>query len=556
MMVNCNQLKVCIILHRFNKSSFVYDENSTEKKYDYMMPVGLSYITSYLKKNNFDVDFINLNHREGLIKDIIAKEFKNNKYDFVFIGSVSVYYPNIRDCIKYIRDISPNTKIVAGGGLVSSQPEIIFDLIKPDFIIIGEGEQTSVELLNCAIGDNDFSHVNGLGYKNNDGNLIVNDPRHPIMDLDSLPFPDHDNDGFNEYLDHLLPSDYVAFDRFDNPRYYPILMSRSCPYNCTFCYHPIGQKYRQRSIDNIMSEIIYVTKKYKINIFIGYDELFSNDEKRIIEFCKKFNDFRKTISWDIQWNFSLRVDNVNDKIVKIMKEAGCFMISLGLESYDHNILKSMKKHITPQQIDNAVRIITDNDVAIQGTFIFGDPAETMNSVKNTLNYYKHNRNILRSGVQLGFIMLFQGSHLYKYCVKNGLVTDEIEFIKNRAKDGFIFYEPVNLTDNLSDSDFKRVKSDVMDAVYTAGNYISPISSNIDNGTNEIHIRCPYCHKIFVVKNIPNPKWNAFQNIGCRYCNGRFEMVSKYYIIWIFLVKTIGFYNILTISRLFSKVVKK
>jgi anaerobic magnesium-protoporphyrin IX monomethyl ester cyclase len=549
-------MKICIILHRFNKSPFIYQENSTEKNYNYMMPIGLSYISASLKNNGFDVNFINLNHKEGLIKDIIKEEFSNKEYDCVFMGGLSFYYPNIRDYIKYIREVSSNTKIIVGGGLISSQPEIMFNLLRPDYVIIGEGEQTSVELINCIKDNGDFLKIDGLGFVNNMGNLIITNPRKPILDLDQLPFPDHDNDGFDEYLDNISPSDYVIFDKFDKPRYYPLLMSRSCPFGCTFCYHQLGSKYRQRSIDNIMEEIKYVTKKYKINIFMGYDELFSNDKNRIIDFCQKFNDFRKTIPWDIQWNCTLRVDNVNDEIIKIMKDAGCFMISLGLESYNNNVLISMKKHITPQQIDNAVRIITNNDVAIQGTFIFGDPAETMDSVRDTLEYYRKNRYILRGGVQLGFIMLFQGSPLYKYCIKKGLVTNEIAFIENRAKHGFIFHEPVNLTDNLSDNDFKKVKNYVMDAVYTAGNYISPISSNIDNGINEIHIRCPYCHKIFVVKNIPNPKWNAFQNIGCRYCNGRFEMASKYYIIWILLVKTIGFYNILTISRLFSKVVKK
>ena len=433
-------MKICILLPRFNKNPFVYDDKDNDKNYNYMFPLGLSYISASLKQNNYDVNFINLNHYKGLIKDIIDCEFKKNKYDFVFTGSLSFYYPNIKDYVKYIREISPTTKIVLGGGIISSQPTIMFNLIKPDYIVIGEGEQTVVELLKCIQTNGDLTQINGIGYINNNI-LIFTKPREPILNLDSLPFPDYESCGLDEYLNHLLPTNYIGFDTFDTPRIYPLLMSRSCPFECTFCYHQLGQKYRQRSIDNILDEIQFAVIKYKINIFTFYDELFSHDRSRIIDFCTKFNELRKTLPWVIKWNCALRVDNIDDELVKIMKNSGCFMISFGLESYSNVILKSMKKHITPEQINNAIHIVSNNNIAIQGTFIFGDPAETLETAQNTLNYFKHNQNILKGGVQLGFIMLFQGSPLYKYCLSNGTITNEINFIENRASNGYIFHKP-------------------------------------------------------------------------------------------------------------------
>jgi len=542
-------MKVLIILVRFNKSPFIYEENSTEKNFNYNMPLGLPYISAVLKKNGLDVTVLNLNHMEGLVKNILRQEFENTTYNFVFMGGLSIYYPNIRDYTKYIRAISPETKIVLGGGLISSQPEIMYNLLKPDYIVIGEGEESARELLQSIQNGDDISLVDGIGYGDSTGNLVLTKTRRPIMDLDSIPFPDHQGSDLRVFLDNMAPGNYILYDRSNNPRAYPILMSRSCPYGCTFCYHQLGQKYRQRSIDNIMQEIKFAAYEYKINIFVCYDELFAYDRNRIIDFCTKINEFRKTVPWEITWNCSLRVDNIDDDLIKMMKCAGCTMISPGLESYSNTVLKSMKKHITSQQIDRALRIISENDVAVQGTFIFGDPAETLETAKETLAYFKNNQEIVRGGVQLGFVILFQGSPLYKYCIQKGLIKDEIEFIEKRAKKGYIFYEPMNLTDSLSTREFEKLKNNVMVAIYTAGYHISPVLSRTVDGISEVHIKCPYCHKVSVLKNMTPPRGDEIQNVGCRYCNGRFEMVSKYYPIREFLLKTVGFYNLLKLGDL-------
>jgi radical SAM superfamily enzyme YgiQ (UPF0313 family) len=156
--------------------------------------------------------------------------------------------------------VSPNTKIIVGGGIITAQPEIMFDLLKPDYGIIGEGEQTVLELVNYFKNGGNINSVNGLifkdfGLSDNKIKTIITDPRDPIMNLDELPFPDYESFGYSEYLDAIKPTDYIAYDIVDKPRFYPVLASRSCPFNCTFCFHPLGKKYRQRSVDNIMAEI-------------------------------------------------------------------------------------------------------------------------------------------------------------------------------------------------------------------------------------------------------------------------------------------------------------
>jgi DNA-directed RNA polymerase subunit RPC12/RpoP len=174
----------------------------------------------------------------------------------------------------------------------------------------------------------------------------------------------------------------------------------------------------------------------------------------------------------------------------------------------------------------------------QGAFIFGDSAETLKTMNVTLKFYNDNQDLLRGGVSLGFIIPFQGSPIYKHCVKTGIIKDEVEFIENRAKNGYDFYHPMNITDTLSDKEFKKMMDKVFTAMTTSQYYSLPISSD-DNG---IVLECPYCKHRTTYKGFKYPKIYDFINIGCRHCNGRFIMVSKFYPLMHKVIKTIGFRN--------------
>lgn len=140
-------MKILVIIHRFNAGDgYHYDEASVKKNYNYYLPSGLGYIISSLKAAGFDVDTLNLNHIQGTVQGIIQNAMTVTHYDLVFVGGVSLYYPNIRDIIKYIRKASPDTKLVCGGGIITAQPDVMFNLLKPDIAVIGEGERTCVEI--------------------------------------------------------------------------------------------------------------------------------------------------------------------------------------------------------------------------------------------------------------------------------------------------------------------------------------------------------------------------------------------------------------------------
>jgi len=548
---NGAHMKILMLLHRFNKTMFEYNENDDTETFGYMMPLGMACISTYLKHNGFDVSVLNLNNRKGLIKDIIQTELTKEHYDVVFVGGTSMFYPNIRDCIKYVRMYSPTTKIVAGGGMVSAQPDIMLTLLKPDYVIIFEGEQTALELMKCISENGDVSTIDGIGYVK-EGKIVITHQRKPIMDLDALPYPDFESFGMDGYLDRIYPT-YIVFDSFDFPRPYPIASSRGCTHNCTFCFHTIGPKYRQRSIANIMGEVKFAVERYRANVFFFCDELFAYDRQRALDFCKAFELYIKTVPYPIHMMMSLRADCVDAGMLDAMKAAGCTVIGLGLESYSATVLKSMKKHITPAQIKQALTLIAERGMTIQGAWIFGDPAETVETAKETLQFCMENWNIIRGGAYLAFVIPFQGTPVYKHCLDKGIIPDEIAFIEERAKNGYNVQNPLNMT-TMTTEEFEWLKEQILQVEFLAQYYAVAFDCKTIDGIHQASAICPYCGEMVTVKNLPYLPHGLVQGceLGCRSCSGRFVAVPRGYFFIRYLVQLFGFKRIRGIRNVWKK----
>jgi radical SAM superfamily enzyme YgiQ (UPF0313 family) len=532
---------ILIIFPRFDpRGNLVpYNANSTDKVYNYLMPVGMPYISAVLKRAGHNVKVLNLNHMEGLIKDILKQELLNNTYRFVFTGGLSMIYPNIRDIVSYVREYSPDTKIVVGGGIISAQPELMFKLIKPDVGVLFEGEMTCQEIVD----GKDLKDIKGIIY----GEGIKTERREPITNLDMLPIPDWEGFGLMEYLDNQKP-DLDCYDSIDNPRSYSIVGSRSCVFKCSFCFHTIGNKYRQRSIDNIMEEIKWAVDKYNVNHFDFLDELFAYDKPRALEFLARFRDFIKTVPYEIRLFFNIRSDNVDVEILNAVRECGFVVIGLGLESMSDVVLDSMKKHMTAEQTTNCLTLIALNRLNILGTYIFGDPAETLDTAKETIDFYIKRQDILRGGSRLAFVIPFAGSEVYNNAVKKGLI-DEMEFINNLEKNGYDFFNPINLT-GLNDADFETLKDMVFTAEYKAKKYAVPECVH----DNEMILKCPHCGERITLMNIPNPQGFGTVNVICRNdkCRGRFFVVTPWYKYLCAAVKLIGYNKLCELKKKYGR----
>ena len=385
----------------------------------YVMPMGILYVSAYVKKSGIaNVYTLNLNHVSGEEYDILQSYITKNKIDFVGLGGLSGEYSDIVRVVSLVRKIDHNIIIQVGGGIMTADPMITMQAMPDvDFGIIGEGEQTSVELIDAIARKLDLTSVNGIIYRCENGLRITN-RRVEIDNLDTLPFPDYEGFNYAEYL-RLNP------DLSDEGKKYSqvsVIGGRSCKYNCTFCFHPSGSKYRQRSLDSIFSEIDYLVRNYDISYIALREELFATDNERVRQFCERVRVY------DFDWSIQLRIDSINKELVDLLKNTRCRYLFVGVESADDRVLKSMRKGITLAQIERALDMLRDAGLNSRSGVIFGDAVETFESAMFTLNWFKKNYTKYRMFVDM--IIAFPGSALYRRACESGVIPNPVEFLKD------------------------------------------------------------------------------------------------------------------------------
>jgi uncharacterized radical SAM superfamily protein len=250
------------------------------------------------------------------------------------------------------------------------------------------------------------------------GALIQTKSRQPIKDLDALPFPDYS--GFE--FDKLLNST-AGILGVNGKGVASICTSRSCPFRCTFCFHSSGNTFRQRKLDEVFKEVDYLTKIYQVKFLNIVDESFCSNGDRLKEFCRRIKPY------DIRWFAQCRVTDFTEEIAVLLKSSNCAVLSFGIESADNNILRSMKKGITIEDTEKALGLASKIGIQVVGALIFGDVEETIITAKNTLQWWKKN---MRHDILLNFITTYPGTDLYNYAVSNGIITDEVQFIKDQC----------------------------------------------------------------------------------------------------------------------------
>ena len=513
-------MKILLIVPKYNLV--------TGRTYDYIFPLGLDYILTVIKKAGYEVDYLNLNHTDGAPKVIISSVLDSKHYDMVGTGNNSLGYCMTEMILDAVKDHISKPKTILGGPIITTEPELIFDTLKPDFGVIGEGEETILELLASIKKDADLALVDGIIFRNNKNEIIQTQKRTPIADLDSIPFPDVEGLGFEQQLENLHCNFSPYTTLFDKPRIYPLLASRSCPFQCTFCYH--DGKYRKRSIRNVMDELDLVVKKYKINFILLYDDCFSFDRNRIVEFCNQIKKLQSEISWELRWVCQLMVTVTDAELLKTLKDAGCVAISYGFESFSPIVLRSMRKNITPEQIDSAFNKTLDAKMAVLANFIFGDVAETRETANATLDYWKKN---CKGQVVLSFVQPYPGSEIYRHCLRKGIIKDKLDFIKNLSP-----RSEFNMTDTMSDQEMNALRHEISHLEATYSKKVRPINMRKTAGdTNSFVVRCPYCEKRIEYGNVDILIFSEFKSwfygipVLCRNCYMKFKITSMLYKIY-------------------------
>lgn len=473
-----------------------------------MFPLGIPYISAVMKQNNLNLYTLNLSFVDRIADEII-RIIVDHQIDVVLSGGLSAQFDVVKPVFDIAKSVDNNIVTICGGGIISSNPEIAMKALETvDFGVIGEGEIAIIELCSYLEGTIEFSEIKGIIRKEGDS-YHQSELRREIADIDSLPSPDYEGFDYNQVLEH---SD-LWLNGIKYSRVAAIATGRSCPYSCTFCFHTSGKKYRQRSLDSVFSEIEYLCNRFNIGALYIVDELFSLSLERIEEFCRRIKQLR------LPWIVSLRLDTVNEPLLRMLNDAYCVLIAPGIESADNSILKSMKKQITIKEIERGLKLILKSGINITGNFIFGDIMEDRGTAQNTINWWKQNR---KYGINMSMISVYPGTYLYEYAVKNKLVIDEVAFLKNGC--------PMINVSRMSDEEFQELRLEIARLPFTSGAELTNATVrriNYSDGHCDITGNCPHCSH--------ENSYDDVQVFGrgellCRSCHGCIAMVMPQQIV--------------------------
>ncbi len=469
----------------------------------YSFPLGLPYVSSALKKAGFNIFTCNLNHIEGHIESIVANEIEKHEIDVVLTGGLSFQFYPIKQLVDAVKTVDDTIPVFVGGGLITGDPQAAMEALEVCTAgIIGEGEITDVELCRALEEGRSLESIEGLIIKQQDGTWLITPERKEIENIDDIAWPDYDGFELEKSFDKNPGVSGLNYSRTIF-----MLGSRSCPYQCSFCFHTVGKKYRQRSLDSFFEELDYNVKRYNIDFVCVADELFSYNNERVVEFCKRIKPYK------IHWWAQFRVDSIEPWILPIIRESGCTTMSFGLESADNSVLKSMRKNITIEQIENTLATVYDKGIPFEGAFIFGDEAETYSTAMNTLNWWEKHAEYK---INLNTITVFPGCSLYRNAKSRGIIKDAAQYLKDGCpqfnnthmtmeeyKDVIerIIYYPFSKTRTLEELELKEV--------------------DYDNARIDIKAICPICGK----KNHWNKiKLFATNFLPCEECGQRYNIL--------------------------------
>jgi radical SAM superfamily enzyme YgiQ (UPF0313 family) len=298
---------------------------------------------------------------------------------------------------KKFKEIMPETKIVWGN--VHASVLTTQTLIEPyiDYVIIGAGEYTLLELIEHLEKGDELGAINGLAYKE-DGRIVINEPRPFIKDLNALPDP--------------------AWHLVDVSKYWSVTLntSRGCPFNCTFCYNTaFHRKYRgDLSAERVVAQIRHLRKHYGIKFIRFFEDNFTFNRTRLRQFCQLLIDQKLKIEWDCDSRADL-----DEEEIALMARSGCVSVALGVESGSPRMLKFLKKGTTVAEMEKAFWLFVNNKIIPRVNIMVGLPTETSEDFRLTqelLERLDNPPNLYNRYVP------YPGTTLFDYCIANGLIT--------------------------------------------------------------------------------------------------------------------------------------
>jgi radical SAM superfamily enzyme YgiQ (UPF0313 family) len=389
-LVNSKKSNFLIILLRPPVVSSLYTATSPITP-----PIALAYLTSSLEAAGYevypidalgeDIDRVTIfRDKEYRIRGISVKEILEKiPSNFKWIGISCMFtqdWPFNKELINEIKKTFPDKPIVVGGEHVTAVPEdILNDCPAIDICVLGEGEETIVDIADYFYGIREkIEDIPGIVYRDKNMNILRTKPRRRIKDIENIPRPNWDKFPIENYLNGGYGhGPYKG-------RTMPILATRGCPFQCTFCSGPRmwGRYYYVRRPADVVDEMEYYIKKYKAQNFDFYDLTAFVRKDWIIEFCHLLKDRNLNIHYSIP--SGTRSEALDEEALGLLYETGCKYIAYAAESGSEDILKSIKKRVNLKRMFHSMKIARRKGMKVRCNLIMGFPHERRRDIFKTL----------------------------------------------------------------------------------------------------------------------------------------------------------------------------
>lgn len=418
---------------------------------DLMPPLGLAMVGRAMQLQGFSVTLLDCMAKRMTFQTL---EGYLRTVNPAIIGITGVTFNRFDsfDTARLVKTVHPDVPVIYGGiHATFTAQDTLANIPEIDIVVRGEGEMTGLRVAQALTGRTALADIEGISYRQ-DGEIRHNEPRPPIDDLDSLDY---------NVWDLLPPLDvYNQQLPFLNVPAALIMTTRGCPMFCSFCSTSVmwGKRHRRRSIDSVMQEIEYLKDRHGIQGIWFFDDTLNLNRNHITQLCQEF--IRRKL--DLRWYCEIRCDTTDRPMLELMKEAGCYYVSFGIESLSPRILKTINKGITVDQILRVVRDTKELGFRTKAFYLIGLPDETVAEAQLTLQFIREHRGEIDiHRLQCG-VTILPGTAVERYAQEHGYIAKDFSWAApyystdtmTLARDP---YSPLLVQNQLTYSDLRQLK---------------------------------------------------------------------------------------------------
>jgi anaerobic magnesium-protoporphyrin IX monomethyl ester cyclase len=416
-------------------------------------PLGLAYLAAALRQAGHDAEILDINLWRWPEDEVRRRLAASDADAFGITGLISQYTYN-RWLAEVIKQLHPDRPVVQGGMMVSAMPQFMLEQSPgTDIVAVGEGEQTIVELADALDGRGAIEDVKGLWYRDpaKPGEFRITGHRPDMPNIEPLPYPAWDLVDIPAYWRSRARAREMHLI-YRNMPFIPMLATRGCPYRCNYCHRFADDRLRHRSTESMLAEINHWRQVYGIKYVDFQDELWGLSKKRAKEFCEALI----ATGWNIKWGCSIRLNVIDDEMVRLMAQAGCVFVSFGVESGSETILTNMNRPMKRDVIRKGWNIVKKYKLDHLPSFMIGYVGETPQTIAETVDLLCE-MDVGSFAGWFRYVTPLPGTELYEYAKAKGLITDEVAYIEEAGKTfaGLTTFDKLlcNLTD-MSDDELR------------------------------------------------------------------------------------------------------